>query len=473
MAISHPPPASATCTGSKQREHRKIAAALRLWASAINHWPPEFLARAGSHSEAPAVKPIVEPTGDITMAPAATPVERVIAMLEDDAFRRGGTIEYSVLLRLSERYRLTPDQVAEVRRALKRAEISLETDEKEAVASPAAVENDGDSEEEEEPNDDAIRSVERAYFRDMRKFELLSREEEVGLMRRIRAGEAAARALESASALDRAGVQALAADGRKAREHFVAANLRLVSHMAHSLRDRGDLRVEDLIQEGNIGLMRAVDKWDHNRGLKFSTYATYWIYQAMTRARADRGRCIRLPVHVETKLHKVKRTEQALMRERGGAPVSAHEVAEVLGWPPEKVQFLLDAAENRSPLSLDAPVRGDSKHSVVETVAIAEHHGPEQSVLNREREERVAEVLHGLDDRERIIVQRRFGIRQREEETLQDIGDDFGVTRERIRQLESRALKHLQHPSKAEKLLEVHDMPHVASPPAKRNKDKE
>ncbi|AYY13904.1 sigma-70 family RNA polymerase sigma factor [Actinobacteria bacterium YIM 96077] len=295
------------------------------------------------------------------------------------------------------------------------------------------------------------------YLAQIGKTPLLSANEEVELAKRIEAGVYAGELLRAVDAgesdrqltpHDRRELQAIAQDGQLAKDHMIRANLRLVVSVARKLSNRG-LPFLDVIQEGNLGLMRAVEKFDYTKGFKFSTYATWWIRQSIQRGLAEQTRTVRLPVHVaETvaKLHRIGRDLQRLL----GRDATVEEVAEEAGLPVERVIELRRVS--RDPLSLDTPIGEDGDTSVGEIVEdddvlqaedIAERHALVDSLRS---------VLDSLPPREARIIELRYGLADGREHTLQDVAEEVGVSRERVRQLEKHALAALREPQRRHSL---------------------
>ena len=281
-------------------------------------------------------------------------------------------------------------------------------------------EADGAALPEAAPPDDPV----RAYLKEIGSVPLLSAEEETALAAAARAGDAAA------------------------RRRLCEANLRLVVSVAKRYAGRG-LPFLDLIQEGNLGLMKAAEKFEPERGFKFSTYATWWIRQAITRAIADQGRTIRIPVHLVESINRVRRTSVELLRQTGHEPTPA-EIAARLGIPPERVGQLLQLAQE--PLSLEAPV-GEEEDARVgdfvpdDTAGIPADEAGRQ-LLHRE----LTSVLSSLTEREQRVLTLRFGLEDGRPRTLEELGQEFSVTRERVRQIEAKALRKLRHPSRSNRL---------------------
>jgi RNA polymerase primary sigma factor len=281
-----------------------------------------------------------------------------------------------------------------------------------------------------------------AYLREIGRFALLTAEQEIELAQRIEAGEEARVKLE-ASPRHRVANQRARSDGDRARRQMIEANLRLVVSIARRHRWSG-VPLLDLIQEGNIGLMRGVDKYQWRKGFKFSTYATWWIRQAIQRGIADRGRSIRLPVHVHELLGQIARARREAELRAGRAPTN-EEIAELINVPAEQVNKLSNIA--LEPLSLQAPWGEEGTATLGDRVPDDQAADRFDAVLTDVARETLMAVLSKLNERERVIVAWRFGLTGEDPLTLEQIGRRFGLTRERIRQLEARALTKLRHPS--------------------------
>ncbi|MBW3604052.1 MAG: sigma-70 family RNA polymerase sigma factor [Actinobacteria bacterium] len=292
------------------------------------------------------------------------------------------------------------------------------------------------------------------YLREMARTALLTAEEEVDLAKRYEAGLEADRLI--AMARDDLQtrcreLQQVLRDGRRAKERLVQANLRLVVSVAKRYQGQG-LPLLDLIQEGNLGLLRAVEKFDYRRGYKFSTYATWWIRQAVGRGVADKGRTIRLPVHMMERVRRALSMQRDLAESLGREP-ALEELAEELGEEVETVEELLTYA--RTPTSLETPVGEDGDAELGDFIEDRNADDPMEVAAKGMARRELLDVVAGLPERERIILELRFGLLDGEARTLDDVGRYFGLTRERIRQLEARALSKLRHPSRGRALSDT------------------
>ena len=288
------------------------------------------------------------------------------------------------------------------------------------------------------------------YLKEVAQVPLLTATEEVELAQRIECGRMAREELARGKVVPRRRIELrkFIEDGWSAREHLITANSRLVISIAKKYMGRG-VPFLDLIQEGNIGLIRSTKKFDYHRGNKFSTYATWWIRQAVTRAIADQGRTIRVPVHMGDHINKLFRTQYRLTQRLGREP-TVEEMAEALELPPQKVENIIRVA--RWPLSLETPT-GDEEDSVlgdfIEDDRIA---SPDETATYNLLRENLRETLNGLPPREVRILQLRYGLLDGQAYTLEEVGRKVGVTRERVRQIEAQALNRLRHPSIRRKL---------------------
>jgi RNA polymerase primary sigma factor len=297
----------------------------------------------------------------------------------------------------------------------------------------------------------------RLYLREIGRVSLLNGAQEVELAKRILAGsEAATRLAERAAdevgrPLDprhRAALERRMADGEAARHELLQANLRLVVSIAKRYSGRG-MQLLDLIQEGNLGLMRAVEKFDHKKGFKFSTYATWWIRQAITRAIADQARTIRIPVHMVESINKVHRVQRTMHQELEREP-TVEELARRTDMTASRVREIMRISQD--PLSLDSPVGETDDSNLSDFIEDLQAEAPAEMAARTMLGAAVAEALAELNDREQQVVRLRFGLEDGKARTLEEVGKEFGVTRERIRQIESKTLAKLRHPQRSQKL---------------------
>ncbi len=296
----------------------------------------------------------------------------------------------------------------------------------------------------------------RIYLREIGRVPLLTAQDEVDLAKAIEAGLFAAEKLQDGelscgqqSGAEIAELTLLAADGIHAKQRLIEANLRLVVSIAKRYIGRG-LVFLDLIQEGNLGLIRAVEKFDYTKGYKFSTYATWWIRQAITRAIADQARTIRIPVHMVETINKMARIQRQLHQDLG-REATPEEIADEMGLHPERVAEIQRIAQE--PVSLQSPI-GEEDSDLGDFIEDADAVVPMEAAAFIMLQDQLEQVLDNLTIREQRIIQLRFGLTDGHPRTLEEVGREFGVTRERIRQIESKTLAKLRHPSRAQMLRE-------------------
>src|SRR4051794_9666957 len=291
----------------------------------------------------------------------------------------------------------------------------------------------------------------RMYLKEIGRVPLLSAEEEVDLAKRVEAGLFASEKLTTERAVTaglRRDLELIERDGQFAKKKLIEANLRLVVSIAKRYVGRGMLFL-DLIQEGNLGLIRAVEKFDYTKGYKFSTYATWWIRQAITRAIADQARTIRIPVHMVETINKLVRIQRQLLQDLGREP-TPEEIGAEMELPPERVREILKLSQE--PVSLETPIGEEEDSNLGDFIEDSDAIVPIDAASFILLQEQLDSILHTLSDREKKVIQLRFGLTDGHARTLEEVGKEFGVTRERIRQIESKTLSKLRHPSRSQKL---------------------
>ncbi|MGN6403864.1 RNA polymerase sigma factor [Sinomonas sp.] len=342
------------------------------------------------------------------------------------------------------------------------AETDVEEDEKEEAPATAAAMVISDADEDDAPvqqvtSAGATADPVKDYLKQIGKVALLNAEQEVDLALRIEAGLFAKHKLdEEGGTYDtqyRHDLERIVHDGERAKNHLLEANLRLVVSLAKRYTGRGMLFL-DLIQEGNLGLIRAVEKFDYTKGFKFSTYATWWIRQAITRAMADQARTIRIPVHMVEVINKLARVQRQMLQDLGREP-TPEELAKELDMTPEKVVEV--QKYGREPISLHTPLGEDGDSEVGDLIEDSEAVVPADAVSFTLLQEQLHSVLDTLSEREAGVVAMRFGLTDGQPKTLDEIGKVYGVTRERIRQIESKTMSKLRHPSRSQVLRDYLD----------------
>ena len=351
------------------------------------------------------------------------------------------------------------------RRSLDDVDDSNFEEAKEAVVEKELSEDEGfivsDADDADEPEQQVLVAGATAdpvkdYLKQIGKVALLNAEQEVTLAKRIEAGLFAEESINtgrSISASDQDDYDWIAQDGRRAKNHLLEANLRLVVSLAKRYTGRGMLFL-DLIQEGNLGLIRAVEKFDDTKGYKFSTYATWWIKQAITRAMADQARTIRIPVHMVEVINKLARVQRQMLQDLGREP-TPEELAKELDMTPEKVVEV--QKYGREPISLHTPLGEDGDSEFGDLIEDSEAVVPAEAVNFTLLQEQLHDVLDTLSEREAGVVSMRFGLTDGQPKTLDEIGKVYGVTRERIRQIESKTMSKLRHPSRSQVLRDYLD----------------
>jgi RNA polymerase primary sigma factor len=332
---------------------------------------------------------------------------------------------------------ITPEQLDEFFEEITAAGIELVDEQKEEK--PGA-----EREEEVEatiPDGLSLDDPVRMYLKEIGRVPLLSMEQEKSLAMRIEAGELESRRDGSADSK-------IVDTGEEAKRQLTEANLRLVVSIAKKYVGRGMLFL-DLIQEGNLGLIRAVEKFDYRKGYKFSTYATWWIRQAITRALADQARTIRIPVHMVETINRLIKVSRQLLQELGREP-SVEEIAESMGLTPEKVREVMKISQE--PISLETPIGEEEDSHLGDFIEDQEAVAPAEAASVMLLKEKMQDVLQNLTERERKVLVLRFGLEDGHQRTLEEVGQEFGVTRERIRQIEAKALRKLRHPSRGKAL---------------------
>jgi RNA polymerase primary sigma factor len=381
------------------------------------------------------------------LSPHRTTLDQLLAL-----GRSRGYVTFEEILEFFPEAENDLDRLDEIFAALLEAGVEVtDAPEEEGPISAEEVDEEGlwEEELEAELDSDDLLSL---YLKEVGRIPLLTPEEEVELARRIERGRAAERRLAQGglSPEERRRLEEIVADGRAAQEHLILANTRLVISVAKKYAGRG-LPLSDLIQEGNIGLIRAVKKFDWRRGHKFSTYATWWIRQAVTRAIADQSRTIRVPVHMGDQINKLMRLQQQLAQELGREP-TPEELAEAMGIPRARAEQLLQMA--RQPLSLETPTDDEEESVLGDFIEDRGTASPAEAVSQQMLREILHEALATLSPREARILQLRYGLADGRSYTLEEVGRKLGVTRERVRQIEAQALARLRHPTYARKLRE-------------------
>ena len=374
-------------------------------------------------------------------------IEEIVEQLLEKGRKTGVLTQSEISDALHEQTGLTAEQLDDIYTTFGKLNIEVvaDIDSEDADAQPIEPEEEDEEDTPNEKNISIDLSVDsgvniddpvRMYLKEIGRVPLLSADEEIVLAKQIEAGAA-----EDATYKD---IQL----AKKAKKKLVDANLRLVVSIAKRYVGRGMLFL-DLIQEGNLGLIKAVDKFDYTKGYKFSTYATWWIRQAITRAIADQARTIRIPVHMVETINKLIRVQRQLLQDFGRDP-TPEEIGSEMGMSPDRVREIQKISQE--PVSLETPIGEEEDSQLGDFIEDSSAVAPPDAASDSMLREQLEQVLDGLADRERKVIKFRFGLEDGHPRTLEEVGKEFGVTRERIRQIESKTLAKLRHPSRSGRL---------------------
>jgi len=390
----------------------------------------------------------------------AAPIEKKVLKDLLEQGKQKGSLSNKEILQALDDVALEPEEMEPFYDALEEAGVEIVDDTLEDLASLNVDEIEGRTEEEQGlPEvvadygvvDDPV----KVYLKEIGKVQLLSADEEIELAKKMMDGAKAEELIgDCEDEEEKKFLQKQINAGKRAKNRLAEANLRLVVSIAKRYVGRG-MQFLDLIQEGNLGLIKAVEKFDYEKGYKFSTYATWWIRQAITRAIADQARTIRIPVHMVETINRVMRVSRQLVQELGRDP-SSEEIAKEMGYPEDKVREIMKIALD--PVSLETPIGEEEDSHLGDFIPDEDIPAPMEATAHIMLKEQLSEVLGTLHEREAKVLELRFGLIDGRQRTLEEVGKEFNVTRERIRQIESKALRKLRHPSRSKKLKDFIEM---------------
>ncbi len=390
----------------------------------------------------------------------AAPIEKKVLKDLLEAGKQKGSLSNKEILQALDDVALEPEEMEPFYDALEEAGVEIVDDTLDDLEALNVDEIDVQNNEEQTPSESSVDygvvdDPVKVYLKEIGKVQLLSADEEIELAKKMMEGSKAEELIaEVEDEEEKKFLQKKINAGKRAKNRLAEANLRLVVSIAKRYLGRG-MQFLDLIQEGNLGLIKAVEKFDYEKGYKFSTYATWWIRQAITRAIADQARTIRIPVHMVETINRVMRVSRQLVQELGRDPTS-EEIAKEMGYPEDKVREIMKIALD--PVSLETPIGEEEDSHLGDFIPDEDVPAPVEATAHIMLKEQLSEVLGTLHEREAKVLELRFGLVDGRQRTLEEVGKEFNVTRERIRQIESKALRKLRHPSRSKKLKDFIEM---------------
>ncbi len=391
----------------------------------------------------------------------AAPIEKKVLRDLLEQGKQKGSLSNKEILQALDDVALEPEEMEPFYDALEEAGVEIVDDTLEDLASLNVDEIEGNTAEDGQGMPEIVADYGvvddpvKVYLKEIGKVQLLSADEEIELAKKMMDGAKAEELIaDSEDEEEKKFLKKQINAGHRAKNRLAEANLRLVVSIAKRYVGRG-MQFLDLIQEGNLGLIKAVEKFDYEKGYKFSTYATWWIRQAITRAIAGQARTIRIPVHMVETINRVMRVSRQLVQELGRDP-SSEEIAKEMGYPEDKVREIMKIALD--PVSLETPIGEEEDSHLGDFIPDEDIPAPMEATAHIMLKEQLSEVLGTLHEREAKVLELRFGLVDGRQRTLEEVGKEFNVTRERIRQIESKALRKLRHPSRSKKLKDFIEM---------------